>query len=172
MFGYACAITAPGFFRRRTLCTRAGVPFANFRKSCTRNRFVRKIKKVENIWESFRFFDRYTVISCIGTDQIGWRKFQNSRRDMNFFSVIFIEDFEYELRIEKFMQMNRWAPFCPVLALLRGLIRSLSNSTKIWRTSFLTKITKKNWQYLWSFSWNCHFKFQKLPKFMKISEVP
>ena len=40
---------------------------------------------------------------CLGTRQVTSRKFQKCRRDMKFFfpRVIFIVDFEYELRIEK-----------------------------------------------------------------------
>ena len=61
--------------------------------------------------------------------------------------------------------------FPPLLALSRKRIRSLSNSTKIWNTSYLTKVTERNWQYLWSFSHNFHLKSQKLPKFKYLRKI-
>ena len=63
---------------------------------------------------------------------------------MKFFKwVIFIVDLKYELRMTECFQFNPWAPIRQILALTRGLIRSLSNSIRLWNTSSLTKITKK-----------------------------
>ena len=87
-----------------------------------------------------------------------------------FHRVFFFVDYKSELRIDKNYEINPWAPIYSFLALSRGLIRSLSNSTRIENTSSLTKMTKK-WQYLWPFSQNCHLKSQKLPKFQNLRKI-
>ena len=69
-------------------------------------------------WEIFKNYRNFNTV---------WEKW-------NFFLlVIFIGDFESELRIWKIFEINPWAPSWSFLALWRRFIRSLSNSTKIWR---------------------------------------
>ena len=66
----------------------------------------------------------------IDRDRPGWvTKISKwtERHEIFFHRIIFIVDFESELRIDKSFQFYPWAPIRPFLELSRGLNRSLSN---------------------------------------------
>ena len=65
------------------------------------------------------------------------------------------------------MKFYPWALFRPLFALSRKRIRSLSNYQNLKHVIF-NKNNGKNWQYLWSFSHNSHWKSQKLRKFQNL----
>ena len=79
--------------------------------------------------------------------------------DLKFFfrCVIFIVDFNMSSEMTKILQFNPWAPFLSFLALSWGLIRSLSNSTKIKKTLSVENLK--------------HCKISKLTKTSKVSQI-
>ena len=75
---------------------------AQYEKRSTASLVTRPLTDVIKVHLNWKFSlgygQEYKV--NLGTGQIGWRKFQNGRRDMKFFSrVIFIVDFESEFSV-------------------------------------------------------------------------
>ena len=107
--------------------------------------------------------------SMFRTGQVEWRKFENGRRDMKFFSQ---GNFYRKFRMWgqnwlKFGNLTRERQFVHFRH-FREDSSDHSQTQPEYRGRHSHQKSRKNWQYLWPFSQNCHFKSQKLAKFQKL----
>ena len=75
-----------------------------------------------------------------------------------FLKVIFVVDFEDGLEIDKNFAV--W-PVSARSSIFGTFVRTHPINLKLYQNIENINLTK-NWQYLWSFSQNCHLKSQKL----------